>query len=287
MLPLNKVSIQILQSNKKPYLNKIGLFCAFIFLIFLVKFSKAQEQYFPKGETVTYNIHYNWGLIWVTAGWVQFTVNDTLINNKTYYHFTGKGATYPKYSWIYRVDDFYQSVADKKNLKPLYFERNVQEGSTRIHNKYRFDYENKVIFGERNYQKKPSIFDTIPLNREIFDVMTLIYASRRIDFSTVKINDLIPLEFLLDGEVHQSYIRFLGREEKEVEGLGLIKCIKFKPLLIEGTIFSGGEDMTVWASDDDQKIPVYVETPILVGSIKAILFKTKGLRNALPYSYLD
>jgi hypothetical protein len=51
-------------------------------------------------------------------------------------------------------------------------------------------------------------------------------------------------------------------------------------LLIEGTIFKGGEDMYVWVTDDKNRIPVLVEAKILIGSVKAYLESAKGLRNS-------
>lgn len=37
--------------------------------------------------------------------------------------------------------------------------------------------------------------------------------------------------------------------------------------------------MKVWVTDDNNKIPLYIETPIVVGSIKVKLVSYKGLRN--------
>jgi len=41
-------------------------------------------------------------------------------------------------------------------------------------------------------------------------------------------------------------------------------------------IFKEGDEMTVWVSDDKNRIPLLVETPILVGSIKA---KVQSIKN--------
>ena len=48
--------------------------------------------------------------------------------------------------------------------------------------------------------------------------------------------------------------------------------------MVEGTIFKGGEDMFIWVSDDKNRVPVLVEAKILIGSVKAYLTGTKGLR---------
>ena len=44
-------------------------------------------------------------------------------------------------------------------------------------------------------------------------------------------------------------------------------------------MFKGGEDLFVWVTDDQNRIPVLVEAKILVGSVKAMLAGSSGLRN--------
>jgi hypothetical protein len=58
-------------------------------------------------------------------------------------------------------------------------------------------------------------------------------------------------------------------------------AIKFKPLLVKGTLFEGGEKMTVWVSDDANHIPLRIESPIVVGSVKVDMMGYKNLRYPL------
>ena len=50
---------------------------------------------------------------------------------------------------------------------------------------------------------------------------------------------------------------------------------------IEGTMFSGGEKMTVWVSDDANHIPLRIESPIVVGSVKVDMMQYRNLRYPL------
>ena len=84
----------------------------------------------------------------------------------------------------------------------------------------------------------------------------------------------------LDNEVYNMYIRYLGKETVKTK-YGKFRAVKFKPLLLKGTIFEGGEKMTVWVSDDPNHIPVRVESPITVGSVKVDLIAHKNLRHQL------
>jgi hypothetical protein len=72
----------------------------------------------------------------------------------------------------------------------------------------------------------------------------------------------------------------MGKETIKTK-YGKFKAIKFKPLLIKGTIFEGGEKMTVWVSDDRNHIPLRIESPISVGSIKVDMISYRNLRYPL------
>jgi len=84
----------------------------------------------------------------------------------------------------------------------------------------------------------------------------------------------------LDNEVFNMYIRFVGREEIKTR-YGKFHALKIKPLLLKGTIFEGGENMTVWVTDDLNHIPVRVESPIVVGKVKIDMMSYANLRHPL------
>jgi hypothetical protein len=81
----------------------------------------------------------------------------------------------------------------------------------------------------------------------------------------------------LDDKVYNIYIRYIGKETVETK-FGKFRAIKFAPLLIKGTMFEGGEKMTVWVSDDGNKVPLRIDSPISVGSIKVDMVDYKNLR---------
>jgi hypothetical protein len=226
---------------------------------------------FQIGEKVTYKVVYNWNSLWLSAGEVSFTVSEAQINQEKVYHFIGKGSTYRSYDWFYKVRDTYESYVDKETLKPLKFVRDVYEGGYTIYNNVTFRHEEKKAISTNGTFSVPDC---------VQDVLSAIYYARNIDFSKYKLNDTIPVTIFLDDEVYPLYIRYLGKETIVTKS-GKFNTIKFRPLLIEGTMFKGGEKMTVWVTDDKNKIPVLVESPIVVGSIKATLHSYEKLRHPL------
>jgi hypothetical protein len=93
-------------------------------------------------------------------------------------------------------------------------------------------------------------------------------------------NDKISLNFFLDKNLYPSYFKYLGREVITTK-YGKFKVIKLAPLLLKGSMFEGGEKMTIWVTDDDNHIPVRIETPIVVGSIKVDMVGYQNIRYPL------
>lgn len=239
-----------------------------------------QEAYLP-GEKLTYEVAYNWGIIWVNAGEVFFRVDTVTQNGRAAYYFDSRGRSYSFYDWIFKVRDRYQSVALRENLQPVWFMRDTYEGGFEVNNRYDFLYEQQRLIAHIEHSDRPETVDTLDLPGNTFDVLTAIYYARNIRFDTLQTGDKVPIRFIIDGEFYELFIRYQGKELKENRDGKTYSCIKFSAMLVEGTIFEGGEDLVVWVTDDDQKIPIMAEAKILVGSIKAYLTGYENLRHEL------
>ena len=226
---------------------------------------------FKHSELITFKIFYNVIGLYVDAGTASFRVENAQLNNKPVFHITGLGTSNPSYDWIFRVRDRYETYIDTTTLKPYKFIRHVEEG------KYRKD---EVVNFYHDEKKAVSTKGSFPIGDCMQDVLSSIYYARNIDFTSYKVGEKIPFSMFLDDEVHNIYIRYLGKEVVKTK-YGKFNAIKFKPMLISGTIFSGGELMTVWVSDDNNRIPLRIESPITVGSIKVDMMGYRNLRYPL------
>lgn len=88
---------------------------------------------------------------------------------------------------------------------------------------------------------------------------------------------------VLQDTVRHLHFRFLGREEKKIRNMGRFRTLKFDCQLgtSEGFSFTDGTVFTIWISDDENKIPLYLESPVRIGSINAYLSGYKGLKYPL------
>jgi hypothetical protein len=238
-----------------------------------------QTTAYEAGEEIWFDVKYNWGIIWVDAGEVMFAVEDAKWEGYDAHWFKGYGRSMPKWDWVYKVRDTFDAIGTQEQLRPLYFHRNTKEGSYKVNNKYWFDTEEKNIKAEvYNSDEAETIKKNVPYDECIWDVLSAIYYARNINFSGFKKDQKIPFNLIVNGKVYNLFVRYLGKEQLEMPDGKVYNAIKFSALLVEGTIFDGGEDMTVWVSDDKNKIPLKVQAKIQVGWVKAFLKSTKGLK---------
>ena len=233
---------------------------------------------FAAGEELYYQTSYNWGFIWLNAGYVNFKIERNDFNGKPCYKLSGNGSTFPAYDWIFKVRDRYESWADTASLKPFRFVRDIHEGGNNYFNECYYNFNRLKGYTVTHDNKLKIAVDTIPVSPCSFDPLTMIYFSRTIDYSRYKPNDTIPISLYLDNKVYSLYIHYLGKERLTMDDKSVYNCIKFRPLLIAGTLFKAGEGMTVWATDDKNQIPLYVEAPILVGTVRAKITGWKNLK---------
>lgn len=262
--------------------KKIFLLSLFA-LLFLAQKSSSQcvesNFAFQSGEELVFRGYYNWGFIWVAAGEVKLSVDSDKYQNKNVYRIKGEGKNLKAFDWFFKLRDTLTCYADKETLYPYYFDRRTHEAKYDAHHEYWFDYKANTIQSKIQKRDKPVKLDTLSNKPCTFDILSVAYYVRNLDFAKHKKGDKIPLSMLIDNEIHSLYIRYRGLEVIKTKSGERFECLKFSPLLVEGTMFKGGEDMTVWLSNDDNRIPIMIEAKVLVGSVKAILDSYDGLRN--------
>lgn len=239
---------------------------------------KFSQSAFNSGEQLTYAMSYSLLFMWTDVGEVVFTAQDVDFHGKPAVHFKAEGKTYSFYDKFFRVRDLYESWVEPKSLRPIYFNREVDEGGYTINNIYTFDWSTDRLFAYIKRKNHPEEIDTLQILPCSIDIVSILYYSRNIDYSEAKINQRFAVSLALDDQLYTVMYRYLGKEEIDVKGLGRFRCMKFGVGLVKGTVFSGKEELTLWITDDDNKIPIYIESPVKVGTIKGRIIKMQNLR---------
>jgi hypothetical protein len=234
-------------------------------------FCNIKNTTFHAGEGLNFVVYYSLIGIYVNAANASVNVINERLNGKPVYHIVAEGKTNSSYDWISKVNDKYESYIDTSSMLPVKFVRKVEEGNHRKFESISFNRVANTVVTNEGVYKVPAC---------IQDVLSSLYYARNINFDRYKPGDKIAFNMFIDNEVYAMYIRYVGRETVKTR-YGKFKAIKFKPLLIKGTVFEGGEKMNVWVSDDANHIPLRVESPLSVGSIKVDMMGYRNLRYPL------
>lgn len=240
---------------------------------------ETENTSFQIGEELTYKIYYNWNFVWLSAGEVTFKVFD----EGDTYHYQAIGKTYPSYEWFFKVKDEYNSWVNKKDLLPVRAERSVHEGKYKLYERISFNQKDQTSTVWRAATKGMIETKTShTIDNCVHDILSILYNMRNKDFSNATVGTAEALSVFMDQEQYNLNFKYLGKEErKKVKGFGRFHTLKFQPQLITGTVFNEGDNMTIWVGDDKNRIPVLIESPVSVGSVKVVLKRFKNTRHAV------
>lgn len=246
-----------------------------IFLIFpiLFSFDSQREDAFQTGEWFKFRVHY--GLI--NAGYATLEVQDGIIYNKKVYHVIGKGYTTGMSRLFFKVDDLYESYFDKVTGNPYKYVRKIYEGGYIKNQEGLFNQASDRVL-VKDYENKTERTFVIPNNTQ--DIVSTFYYLRNYpNINKLKVGESVSIDMFFDEEIKKFKLKFIGREDISTK-FGVIPTMIFRPLVQSGRVFKEQEALTVWISDDDNKIPVRIQASLTVGSIKADLDSFKGLKNS-------
>ncbi len=237
-----------------------------------------ENQAFKDGETITYKLYYNWNFVWLSAGEVQFKVKEL----DDQFHFSAMGTTYKSYEWFFKVRDYYESYVDKKTLLPEVSVRDVEEGKYRLYDRVTFDQDKGKAFSLRGKSKETAEMAKYDIDPCMHDVLSMVYFLRNVDITNYKKGDALPLKVFMDKESWPLKMTYAGKEgDVKVKGLGRFNTIRVSPEVIAGDIFDDDTEMNIWVTDDQNRLPLLIESPLSVGSVKAVLKDYKNLRHDL------
>ena len=230
---------------------------------------------FGRGEKLNFKVYYHSVLTGnVTAGYgsILVTEDNRKFSNRDTYHIVATGKSSGFFNMFFKVDDRFESYIDEEGIFPWLFTRRTREGGYMKDDEVNFNHFRGSAVSRKGVTH-------IPIN--VQDIISSFYFARTLDATTIKPGDNINLPFFLDDSVYFSKVKYFGRETIKTS-IGRIKCLKLKPLLAKGKVFKEDYPMTLWISDDGNKIPILAESAVIVGSVRMELISYSGLLN--PFS---
>ena len=224
-----------------------------------------KESAFKPGEWLKFRIHY--GIL--NASYATLHLTKDSIGDVPVYHVVGKGKTTGFASIFFKVDDTYESYFGRKDGRPYRFIRKINEGGYTRDAEINFDYQDQVAHYHDKKKQEKMRFD---IGGSVHDLISAFYFLR----NTYEVEDLvvgksIDLDVLFDDDgIFRFRLKYLGKEVLKTK-YGNVECLKFRPIVQSGRVFKEEESLSLWVSNDRNKIPIRIQADLMVGSIKADL----------------
>ncbi len=235
---------------------------------------------FKAGEKMDFILHYKWGAVNTDVGHATVKLDSLTYNGQKAFLCDVYGKTTRMFDLFFKVREDFKSWFTRDGLRPLKFSRDTYEGGYEAKNTYHYNWNSPepYIAADVYSSKRGMKSMQLTLTPCTFDLPALFYFARNMDFDAVEPGKRYPMTFAIDDDIYNVYFILYGRETIKVKGLGTVRTIKFAAKLLEGEVFKGEEDMLIWVSDDNNRLPVYFEAPLLVGTATGRMTGYEGLK---------
>ena len=227
---------------------------------------------FQDGEWFRFRMRYGF----LNASYATATVRETTFKDQAVYHVAATGKTTGFARWFFKVDDYFDSYFEKDIVRPIRFVRNISEGNYKRHVEIDFDHNTQSGIMNDLLRKTKTEIDFTPNLQDL--VSTFYFLRNHFDLEGIQVGETASLHMIYDKKPFAFRFRFLGYENVKTK-FGVVPCVKFRPYVEEGRIFKKESGLSLWVSNDNNRIPIKVVAELSVGSLNVDLVGFKGLKH--------
>jgi hypothetical protein len=239
----------------------------------------AQEKNFPYTYREELNFEVSYGWFNLADAKMVIAKNPEKIEDKEHFKIDVYGKTKGAATIFGRVNDNWGTIWDKETKLPSRSYRHIEEGRYRKHEKVYFDHQEKkavmeLYDRENKNLEKVQEFD---LPGSVQDIVSGFYYLRTLDLSKMNKGQSVNIKGFFDKEIYNIKLIYEGQEKIKTD-LGEVDTYIFSPQIPKNKLFRGEYPVTVWVTQDQNKIPVKIKANLFLGSLNLDLKSAKGLR---------
>lgn len=247
---------------------------------------KVENKYFAAGEELSYDMYFKYGLINTKAGKSSMIVSEEKYDGKDVLKMQLIGNTKGVANKLFSLSDTLSCVMTK-DLVPLAYYKNAHESGDYTIEKATYSYAgNKIAIKTNRIRNGEFRFDE-ELSSEscIYDMLSVVYYARTLDYSTMMKGDKVSISCLSGKKIARMDIEDHGIEAINANDNKKYDCIKLVLVINADAFEDKKEAMTVYITNDYNRIPIRIDSKLKVGSTRAILKSYKG--NLYPVKSVD
>ncbi|MBO4634849.1 MAG: DUF3108 domain-containing protein [Bacteroidales bacterium] len=241
-----------------------------------------KELPFQAGESFRMGLYFKWGAVNTEVATADVSLDATLFNGEPALHTTLTAFTASFFSSFYHMNEHFESWFSPENLLPLKYTRNTEQGDYRAYNHYIYDWDSRMIHADINFGNHGPQALEIPLKDCVFDLTAILYYLRSLDMNAFSPGQKAHMSFAIDDAVFDVVLTYKGKERVKVRRVGKVDALRFSCTVVSGALFDGNTEMSIWFSDDENRLPIGLMAPLRIGSVQGWIKNYYGLK--YPFS---
>lgn len=211
----------------------------------------------------------------IKGGKATLVAEKDKLNKKQVIHYHMRGRTTGLVDKIYEVNDVYESWVDPETYLPVKSVRNVKEQKYRFYDEVTYDHVNDSLFSLKEGRLKVpphvndlvSVFFYIRQNKYFEDLL----AGKHVQIPVFHGDDLFLMELRLVG--NETIDTRIGRKE----------CYVVSPAVPKGKLFKSSNDLKIYVTKDQNRLPIYAEFELVLGALKCELseYRINGINQMI------
>ena len=239
----------------------------------------AENNAIKAGETLSYELKFNWKFVWINAGLAKMTVNNTTYMGRPCLKTDLQSYTNKKIDFFLTMRDT-MTCTTSRQLAHIYFRKGAEEGKRYTVDEVKFSYANgkcivdqqRMLHGnvEKHYDESAVC---------VYDMLSILLQARSYDPTNYKPGLKIRFSMATGKDIEKQTLIYRGKENYKAENGVTYRCLVFS--LVEYVNNKEKEVITFYITDDLNHLPVRLDMYLNFGSAKAFLTDIKGNRHPL------
>lgn len=266
-------------------MKKLSHLIVLFYLLFAASHTFAQckieNTAFQSGEKLTYDLYYKYGIVNSKAGIGTLTTKKTDYKGKPVYKIELRAKTTGLVNSMFTVRDTLSAYLDMQ-LVPLLFTKGAFEGDDYTNERqiYTYGSNNKIgIRTIRNYNGSLSFDETISTTKCAYDMVSILAYVRTLDYSGMSEGHNTAVQFISGKKLVNMYIRYLGTKKQRMNDGKTYDTIRLSLVVLDDAFEDQEEAMNVSLTNDDNKLPLVIQSNLKIGKMRVVLKKYSGTKN--------
>ena len=236
------------------------------------RFLSSSTNSFKEGEWLQFRVHYGF----FNASEIEIELKREKLDGVSVFHAKGYGRSTGLLRLFFKVEDYYESYFRESNGLPIWFIRDIYEGGYTKNLEMFFNHNINTV--KLNDKKNNRILN-FNINSNTQDLISAFYFLRNFyNTDNLENGEEININMFFDEENYLFKLKFLGYDLLNTK-FGKVECMRFRPYVQSGRVFKEQESVTLWISNDKNKIPVKMKANLKIGSIECDLENFKNLNH--------